>query len=160
MSIDFVQVITQIISFLLMYWILKRFAWKNILGALHNRKHKIQSEYDSIAEQKNKMDEIISEYQTKLKELDIYSQLKIQKAVDDAKLQAQNIHHDAQEEARYILIKAKEDSQKEIQQAQVQLKQEIVGLTMDAIEKVLQGNLDEKKQKDILNGITEYVEAH
>ncbi len=160
MRVDFVQVITQIISFLLMFWILKRFAWKHLLGGLNARKLKIQSEYDSIAEQKNKMDELISEYQTKLKELDIYAKLKIQKAVDEAKLQAQNIHQDAQEEARYILIKAKEDTQREIQHAQAQLKQEIVGITMGAIEKVLQGNLDENKQKDILNGITEYVEAH
>ncbi|MBA3602930.1 MAG: F0F1 ATP synthase subunit B [Parachlamydiaceae bacterium] len=160
MRIDFVQVITQIISFLLMFWILKRFAWEHILVALNTRKQKIQLEYDSIAEQKNKIDELISEYQTKLKELDIYAQLKIQKAVEEAKLQAQNIHLDAQEQARNILIKAQEDTQREIQKAQAQLKQEIVGITMGAIEKVLQGNLDENNQKDILNGITDYVEAH
>lgn len=160
MRVDFVQVITQIISFLLMYWILKRFAWAPIIKALNDRKEKIQSEYDGISEQKAKIDELISEYNTKLKELDIYAQLKIQKTVDDAKQLAQTIHNDAHLQARNILIQAKEDAKKEILHAQVQLKEELVDMTILAIEKVLQGSLDANKQKEILNGVIDHMGEH
>ena len=43
--IDIRQVITQILGFLLMVWILRRYAWGPLMGMLEARREKIAGEF-------------------------------------------------------------------------------------------------------------------
>lgn len=54
LDLDLGQIIVQIIGFLAMLWILKRYGWKPLLDLLDARRQKIQSEFDSIEEKKEK----------------------------------------------------------------------------------------------------------
>ncbi len=43
--VDVPQVLTQILGFLLMVWILRRYAWGPVLGMLEARREKIAGEF-------------------------------------------------------------------------------------------------------------------
>lgn len=160
MKIEIGQIITQIISFLLMLWILGRYAWKPIMGTLDDRKNKIASDFQKIEDEKRKIAEMAQEYQTKLEGIEKSAQDKFQRAIEEAKEQSQKIQDDAHMQARALLVKAQEDIQKEVMHARVQLKKDIVGLVLASTEKVLEKNHDQETGKKLLDEIGNYVEAN
>jgi F-type H+-transporting ATPase subunit b len=157
MHLEFGQIFTQIVSFLIMLWVLKRYAWKPLLSTLDERKNRIKSEIKSIEKQKKDVESLIEEYRNKLKEIDVYARTKTQEAVDEGKRRADEIQKEAQQKAQAMIIKAQNDLQKEIIKAKEQLKDELVNMTVAATEKILQKNLSKEKQKDLLSDFVEQV---
>lgn len=157
MHLEFGQIFTQIVSFLIMLWVLKRYAWKPLLNTLDERKNKIKSEIKGIEKQRKDVESLIEEYRNKLKEIDVYARTKTQEAVDEGKRRADEIQKEAQQKAQAMIIKAQNDLQKEIVKAKEQLKDELVNMTVAATEKILQKNLSKEKQKDLLSDFVEQV---
>lgn len=152
------QVITQILAFLFMLWVLKRYAWKPILKVMDDRRNRIQSEFDSIDEQKAEIDKIIADYKQKLSDIDAQANAKINEAIVKGRDLAHEIQKDAQKQAKTTIEKAQKDALNEIKKAKVQLKNEIVDMTLAATEKILKENLNEKKQKDLVLDFVKQME--
>lgn len=155
MKIEIGQVFTQIVAFLIMYWVLKRFAWKPILKLLDDRKNKIKSDFDSIEEQKQGIEQLVQEYATKLKEIDIESRKKLTDAIEEGRKAQNKIQNEAHAQAKEILVKAEKDIQREISDAKNQLKNDVVKMAMLATEKILETQLTPENQKKIINDFVE-----
>lgn len=155
MSVDFNQVIIQIIAFLIMLWVLKKFGWKPILNMLNERRQKIQSEFDSIAKQKEDIQKIADDYQEKLKNIDAESRDKIQEGIMQGRMIAMQIQEEAQAYAREITAKARAEMEKEIDKAKIQLNNEVVNISMAVAKKIIQETLDVSKHKKL---IAEFIE--
>ncbi|MGZ3733042.1 MAG: F0F1 ATP synthase subunit B [Parachlamydiaceae bacterium] len=159
MKIQIGQVISQIIAFLLMLWILSRYAWKPILNTMEERRHKIQSDSDAIEDQRKQAEALLAEYRAKLGEIETTAQTKFREVINAAKAESEKIQNEAHQHARGILAKAQSDMQKEVQLARVQMKNELVGISLAAAEKILKSEMDKEKQKKLLSDIIEQVEA-
>lgn len=160
MKVEIDQIITQIISFLLILWILSRYAWKPFLKLLDDRKNKIQSEYSDIENQKQQVDTLNKEYQAKLKQLEIDAHDKMTEVLERAKLNAEAIREEAHQKAKDILVQAQEDVTKEIEQAKKRMKKELVDISLAATKNVLQNDLDAGKQKEFAQKYIEQMEVH
>lgn len=150
MRIEIGQIITQIISFLIMLWVLKRFAWKPLLGLLDERQSKIKNEFASIDRHHQQIERLKEEYNKHLKDIEFRAKEAMLKAVDEGQKVAHTIQKNAHEEAKAILIAAKDNVQREIDKAKVQLKDELVKISMLATEQILKSIVDEKKQKEMI----------
>lgn len=150
MKIEIGQVIAQIISFLILLWILKRYAWKPLLQMMEERRHLIKSEFDEIERGKQKLLREEEEYNKKIHDIDLYAHKKVQESVEKGKLVAGEIQQKALGEAREIIQKAKEDSHNEVLKAKAQLKDELVNMTLAATQQVLRAELDQEKQKKLI----------
>lgn len=155
MKIEIGQVISQIIAFLIMLWVLKRYAWKPLLGVMEERRNKIKSDFASIDKQKTELDELIQYYKEKLAEIDEEADAKINKAIKKGHEHAQTIHDEAQRQAKLIIAKAQVDLGKEVVKAKQQLKNELINMTLMATEKMLDENLDREKQKKLILNLVE-----
>lgn len=155
MDLEIGQVLTQIVAFLIMLWILKRFAWKPLLGIMEERRDKIKAEFHSIDDQKREIQRLTNEYNDKLKQIEFEAKAKIQEAVNQGNELARQIQAETQQQAKAILNKAQDDVQKEIAKAKIHLKNDLVNMTIAATEKMLNEELDTKKQKKLL---AEFVE--
>lgn len=160
MHIELAQIFTQIVSFLVMLWVLKRFAWKPLLKLLDERRNKIQSEFDTIEEQKRDNELLALEYQEKLKAVDAKAWIIIKEAGDKGHRLLKEIEDEAHAEAKAIVAKAQDELQHEIAKAKVQLRGEIVNMTLAATQKVIETNLDTEKQKKLINDFVEKAEIH
>lgn len=158
MRIEIGQVISQIISFLIMLWVLKRFAWKPLLNVMDERRQKIKSEFDSIEAQKKELAKLIDEYNKKLKEIDSLAKAKEQEGIKKGEFAAIEIQNEARSHAKKIILKAEENMFKEIAKAKIQLKNDLVNMTLSASEKVLQMNLDGEKQKHLIEDFVKQTE--
>lgn len=155
MSLDFSQVLIQIIAFLIMLWVLKRFGWKPLLDILNERKKKIQSEFDSIATQKDDIKKLTQEYHDKLNDLEAKSRAKIQEAIMHGQKIALEMQEEAQSNVKAILFKARKDIEKEIGKVKNQLKNEMVNTAITISEKILQQKIDKLEHEKL---ITEFIE--
>ncbi len=159
MGLEFGQIITQIIGFLIALWLLKKFAWKPLLGMLEQRRLKIKSEFESIDKEKNRMEKLVSDYELKLKEIDSLTRVKLQEAAKEGQEMAAEIKENARKEASAMISRAKEELQREVDKAKVELKDEIITMTLKATERMIAEKLDQEKHKGLISGFIDELEG-
>lgn len=155
MNLDISQILIQIIAFLVMLWVLKKFGWKPLLSLLDERRQKIQSEFESIDAQKEDIKKLVDEYRGKLNEIDVEARHKIQEAVVQGQKIAAEIQEQAQTNAKVLISKARAEVDKQLIKVKGELKNEMVNMTIAVAEKILREKLDDSKDKKL---ITEFVE--
>jgi F-type H+-transporting ATPase subunit b len=158
MDLEFGQIVTQIIGFLIALWLLKKFAWKPLLGMLEQRRTKIKSEFASIDKEKDKMEKLVSDYETKLKEIDSLTRIKLQEAAKEGQKMATEIRENARNEASAMISRAKEELQREVDKAKIQLRDEMVAMTMKVTEKMISERLDQEKHKKLISDFIDELE--
>lgn len=158
MDVSIQQLLTHAVGFLITVWILKKFAWGPLLALLEERRQKIKDEFQSIDDEKARVDGLAVEYEAKLKDIDSERRAKLVEAVDEGKKIAAKIESDAREKAREMDAKSKADLQHDIAKAKVQLKNEMIAITMNATEKLLAQKLDDKKDRELIGRFIENVE--
>ena len=158
MNIELAQVLTHIIGFLITVWLLKKFAWKPLLSMMEERRQKIQDEFDNIETKKQDADKLRTEYENKLKNIEAERRVKITEAVNEANKLASDINMNAQEEARGIINRTNEQLDRDVAKAKVQLKEEMVTITLTAAEKILHEKLDDKKERELIGKFIDNIE--
>jgi F-type H+-transporting ATPase subunit b len=158
MNLALEQVLTQAVAFLVMLWVLKKFFWKPIFSLMEKRKQTIASEFDLIKEQKKTLKKLDEEYHHKLKNIESEAKAMIQEAVEKGQKLAHDIEKQTHEKAKQILEKNQEDVRKEIQQAKIQLKEDIVNIAMHMTQKMVHESLDKNKHKQLIEKAIEQSE--
>lgn len=151
MDLEIGQIVSQIIAFFIMLWVMKQFAWKPLLGVMEERRHKIQSEFDFINDQKNEVQRLIDEYHKKLDDVEAQGKVIIQKAISEGRNIAKDIQKEAHENAEVVIKKAQEEVNIQIGKAKVQLKAELVDMIIGVSQKVIKEDLDNEKQKKLVS---------
>lgn len=154
MGLDIQQILTQIISFLILLFIMKRFAWKPILNILQERKQKIKEGLDDIEKSKERLEALRKDYEQRLRSIEEEARHKITLAIGEGKAIAGQIQDDARKKSQELLQKTKENLALEIAKAKVELKDEITHLVMETTEKVIGKALDEERQREL---VTEFI---
>lgn len=150
MDIQVQQILTQIVGFLLLLWLLKKYAWIPLLGVLDERRTRIVTELEEIRKGKESLAQMKTEYDTKLSEIENQARLRIQEAVVEGQRMAKEIAEGAREEAHQILEKAKEDIQREMAKAKVQLRDEIATIAVSAAGKIVRQEMNKQKDKELV----------
>lgn len=145
-------VIWQTIIFLLLLIILRAVAWKPILHSLRIREDSIQEALDSAKEAREEMAELKSENEELLRE----ARLERDKLLKEATAIANKIKDDAREESSKIGAKMIEDAKSEIESekkaALAEVRNQVVTLSVEIAEKLIQQTLKETKaQKDLVD---------
>ena len=80
-SLEWQQILTHIVGFVIALFILKKFAWKPLLGMIDERRQKIQSDFDKAKEELESAEKLHAEYDERMREADAEARQKIQEAV-------------------------------------------------------------------------------
>ena len=151
------EIVAQTASFLILLFLLMRFAWKPFLKILDERKERIASEFKSIEDTKAEIARIKGEYEKHIDMIDDTAQRRIQEAVAAGKRMAEAMKESAKEEAQKMIDGANEAIKAETAKAREELKEAIVDLAIGAAEKVIQEKLttdqDKKLVEDFLRGM-------
>lgn len=158
MDLQWQQLLTHAIGFIITVWLLKKFAWGPLMSIMDERREKIAGEFQQIEDEKAKVAELTAEYEEKLKNIDAERRQKLVEAVNEGKKIAEDVKAAARDEAREIAQKAKADLEREVAKAKVQLKEEMVSITMGAAEKILREKLDDAKHRELIGGFIDNVE--
>jgi F-type H+-transporting ATPase subunit b len=158
MHLEWTQLITHAVGFLITFWLLKRYAWKPLLNLMEERRNRIVSEFQQIDDEKAKVAQQAAAYDARMKEIDSERRAKIVEAIDEGKKVAADIKAQAQHEAKEIQAKAKAELEREIAKAKVQLKDEMIAITMTAAEKVVREKLSDQKHRELIGKYIDEVQ--
>lgn len=144
--------------FVILLVLLKKFAWKPILGAVHQREDKIQSALDSAKEAEEKMAELTSKNEALLKEAVIERDAILKEAKAAKNAIVAEAKDAATTEANKVLSDAREQINIEKSKAVAELKGQVAVLSLEIAEKVLKGELSDKsKQEALVNNLIDDV---
>ncbi len=152
------ELLTQIVGFLLAVWILKRFAWKPLLGMLEQRSARIKSDLDEAEQARKKAGELLLEYQRQLKEIDATARQKIQEAIAEGNRVAAEIREQSRIEAKEIISKARDELARDVAKAKVELRNDMVKMSILATEKIINEKLDDEKHRQLIGRFLDEVE--
>jgi len=158
---DFGLLFWMVISFSLLMWLLKKFAWKPILNALSAREDSIEKALQSAELAKNEMVKLQAGNEKLLKE----AMLERERIVKEARELKDSIVRDAKNqaviEANKVMEEAKSAIQRERAEAVSEMKSVISSFSIEIAEKILKEHLsDNKKQKDLVNNYLENIKLN
>lgn len=151
--------LTQIVGFLIVLWILRRYAWGPVLGMLEARRQRIAGEIAASERLRKEAEAIKAEVENELRTIEGQARQRIQEAVAEGQKVAEEIRATAQREARMTAERARTNIEMELKKARVEFRNEMVTLALGAAERLLQERLDPKEHGRIVERFLDDVEA-
>ena len=158
MNLDWQLLVTHSIGFLITLWILKRYAWGPLLNLIEERRLKIVGEFENIDKEKQKAVELNVQYQSQLREIEAQRRSEIVKAVNEGKKIAEDLKAAARDEVDELREKNKSELEREVAKAKVQLKDDMVKITVAATSKLLHEKLDERSHHKLVSDYIDNLE--
>jgi F-type H+-transporting ATPase subunit b len=147
---DPVMLVAQIVNFLIIFYLLKRFLYKPVLGMLEKRKNTIAEGLKQAEESRLALERTIEEE----KKILTKAQDEAKKIIEESRSQAvevsRKIEEDTKKQAERILIEAKEQISQEGKDMEQRLSEKVSLLAEGMLEKSLEGFFGEKEQKQII----------
>ena len=138
-------------SFLLLIFLVKKYAWGNLSSILDERAEKISSDIDGAEEARKKAEELASKREAEL----AGSRTEAQTIIENAKGTAEKSRADILAEAKLEAGRLKEKANQEIAQNKAEALQSVKGdvadLTISLAEKILSKNLDSQAHKELID---------
>lgn len=150
MNIQLGVIVTQILGFLIVLFVLRKFAWGPVLGLLEARREKIRQSFEDIEAQKAEIAKLKAQYEAELKTIETQARQRMNEAVAEGQKLAADIEASARERSRQELEKLKGDVEREYQAARVRFKEEMVTIALGAAERMVRDSLDRQKQSKLV----------
>lgn len=158
---EFGLVILQTIAFLLLMFLLAKFAWKPVLAAIKEREQSIDDALNKAELAKQEMARLTSQNEELMKQ----ARAERDEILKEAKILKDNIVNEAktsaQTEGAKLIEKARIEIENQKKAALAELKGQVSTLSLDIAERVLRTQLDDKaKQQDLVANLLKDVELN
>ncbi|RCL89425.1 ATP synthase F0 subunit B [bacterium] len=142
--------IWTIITFLLLFYVLAKFAWKPLLGMLEERENLIKTSLNNAETARKELEKINLESEAIITK----ARTDAQSILSDGKAAAEKIKDDtvakAKEEANKIKEEAKLQIKAEKDKAISDIKKEVVDLSISVAEKLINKNISEQDNSSLI----------
>lgn len=145
-----VQLIVQILGFLVLFVCLAKFLWKPILALIEAREKEVSDTLAKADEVRRKNEELEAEYKTRMAKIDEEAHLHMAEELKKGHEMAEQIVKDARKQAEFEKQKALNAIQEEARKARIELRDYAVGLSMDIADKVLHEKIDRKAHEGLV----------
>jgi F-type H+-transporting ATPase subunit b len=159
LGINLVQLVAQILNFLLIMYFLNGMVIRPILRNLESRRKRIEDSLENARLADERLANVEKDYQAKLNEASAEAQRLRADTLSGAQTEVQRIRTDAQAEAEKIKAQARVDATGERNQMLADARGQIVALVMAATNKLVGESLDANRQKALINDFFSKVPA-
>ena len=139
--------IVQTILFLLLIFLMVKFAWKPILNSLNDREEGIKSALDAAENAKKEMENLNADNERLLKEARIEREALLKEAREMKDKIISDATNEAQEKAGKMIEQAQAAIETEKKAAMAELKSHVAGLSIEIAEKVVREELSNKDKQ-------------
>jgi F-type H+-transporting ATPase subunit b len=148
------DMLTQLFFFLLLLFLVGKFAWGPVMNMMKKREDYVASEIEAAETSRQQAEKAAKEATEQLKQ----TKLEAQKIIEDAKnagvKQEQDIIESARQEAERIKKSAQQDIQNEKEKALQALQEQVASLSVLIASKVIEKELSAQDQEKLIN---EYI---
>ena len=157
LGVNPIEMVIQIASALLLFFMVKKYFWTNITEYLDKRKETMQSEYENA---------LLASKQAE--ELKVTAEKELQEIREGAKELQEDAKNRGEEERKQIVSKARQEANKlvenarleinsEVEKARKNMNDEIVSVATLMAEKIIKKELDDTMQKELIKEISKEV---
>jgi F-type H+-transporting ATPase subunit b len=162
MKVNWFTVIAQIINFLILVWLLKRYLYKPILNAVAQRESKIEKQLQEAANKENEAEKEKAEFELKNALLEQQKTELMNQAVAENNHQRAKFLEEARNEANVLRAKL-EESLNEVRanmQNEVahKIHQEVLSITQKALSSLASASLEEQSVNILIKHLNELKE--
>ena len=162
MKINWFTVIAQVINFLLLVWLLKKFLYKPILKAVDEREKRIASQINDANHLKEEAKKEQDEFAKKNTDFDQQKKGLMDKAVADTNTQRQKGLDEAKEEANKLSAKLEQASKEKQKTEQMEIarraQKQVLAITRKALTEIASGSLDVQIAEIFIKKLKEFKE--
>ncbi|MDR1960649.1 MAG: F0F1 ATP synthase subunit B [Gracilibacteraceae bacterium] len=141
----------QIISFLILVWVLAKFAWKPLMGMMEKRRLFIQENLAQAEAERQEAERIRQEYQEEMRNARQEAQAVIEKATKTSEQRAAEIVDEARRETEKLKKSALAEIEREREKAVAEVKAQVADLSIAVAEKLLRAKLDLSGQAELVD---------
>jgi len=145
-GIDWPMLIAQAINFLIVAFVIWKFAFKNILSTIREREKQIADSLSNADKIKLELEETEKQQQETLQEASLEAKKTISIAQEQAKAFIEEQKEDARKQAEEIISKAKLAMEQERERVLREAREEIASLVVLTTSKVLSKDLSEEER--------------
>jgi F-type H+-transporting ATPase subunit b len=157
MNLEIKALLTQVVGFLIVLFLLRKYAWGKLLSFTEARRQKIADEFASIEKSKLDVDALRRKFEEELAGIENTRRVRIQEAVTDAHRIAGEIRDEARKESIAMRVKAGEDINLDMDKANVEFRDQMVNSVITATEKLIHTRLDDAQHRKLINQFLDEV---
>jgi len=158
MEINWFTVIAQLINFLILVWLLKRFLYKPILNAVHEREKKIADQLKDAEDKKAAAQQEKEEFKKKNEEFDQQKKGVMDAVVAEAASQKNQLIDGAKTEAQELIAKmtkaVKEAQENDNKLLAQNTQKQVFDITRKALESIASVNIEEHSARTFIEHLT------
>ena len=149
-------ILVNIISFLILLWLLKRYLFGPISTVLEQRADQIRSDYKAAEDEKARMEQLRSEYEAKMADVAAEARAEIAGAITEGQETKQQIIAEARAKVEEILSRGQEELTREREKVLLELRAQVVDLAIEAAGRVVSRTFDEESHRKMVG---EFIEG-
>ena len=149
--------IAQILNFIVLLWVLAKFAYKPLIKAMDDRRNRIINDLDSAEQTRLDAEALKVQYVEQMAN----ARQEATEIVDKANKVAQNLHDEFMEQARAekdaMMATAKERIEQDKKQALVDIRTQVIALSTQIASKVVNQKLNSTEDQKLVAEATDQV---
>lgn len=159
LGVNLPVLIAQVVSFVLLFILLRQFAYKPILRMLDERSRRIRESIEQTETIKEQAARAEQESKQRIEAGIREGQELIAKAATAGEEVRQQAQQKAQDEATALVARAREEIQRERDEAIGSVRKEFADLTIMAAEKVIDRSLDRNAHRDVIDKVLDEAQT-
>jgi F-type H+-transporting ATPase subunit b len=159
MELQWKALLTQVVGFLIVLWLLRKYAWGKLLAFTEKRRETIANEFANIEKSKVDADALRRRYEEELAGIETTRRTRIQDAAHEAAEIASQIREDARRESVDLRVKANQDIAMEMDKANAAFRDQMVNAVIAATDKLIRLRLDDAQHRRLINEFLDEVAA-
>jgi len=151
LGIDWKLLLAQIVNFVILFLVLKKFLYKPLINLMNRRREKIIDGLEKAKRGEEEFAKIAELKERELAKIQKEAEGLIQKAKEIGDKKQHEILKEAEEKTKKIVEEARGRIEIEKEKMLKEVRQDIANLVVNATEKILKEKIDEKKDKELIN---------
>lgn len=144
-------IVVNVLGFVLLLWLLKRFLYGPITQVLAGRAEDVRSTYAAAESEKSAMEELRRDYEKRLDGIEAEAHARIQAAIKEAHGVRDEIVEDARSRAEVALRRGQDELVREREKTVVALREDVADLVVRASSRLLERSLDDAAHRKLVD---------
>jgi len=150
LGIQWQQIVTTIIGFVIFYLIMRRFAFGPFMNLLSQRSDTITSTFAKLEDERKQNEQYREKYDELIKNIEDERHRQLQEGLSEAKKLADELEAEARRKAETIVKRGEETAKREMEDAKRELMNYIVDLSVRSAELALKEKITSEDHKRLI----------
>lgn len=142
LGINFKLLFIQLLGFLILVWLMKKFLWGRVLDMIQNRTAEIKNAYDSNEKTRGEVNALKAGYEQKLQQARAEAETIVKSAIEQAEREGRDVIEKTRRDAEQIRLRALADIDHEKKKVIADMRTEVIHLSIEIAGRLLERQVD------------------